>query len=122
RASDGGGRTHDGDDGDDRCAGLRPAWDPGCLHRPSRRGDPRRRRACPLAVRGPDCPGARALHPQLVRSGRVSKGKDKHKKKGAKAAKKLAQETATLHGISEIRRFFRTNETPIYFVSATAFN
>ena len=27
-----------------------------------------------------------------------------------------------LRGISEIRRFFRTNPTPIYFVSATAFN
>ena len=29
---------------------------------------------------------------------------------------------APLEGISEIRRFFRTNETPIWFVSATAFN
>ena len=28
----------------------------------------------------------------------------------------------TLHGISEIRAFFRTNETPVYFVSPTAFN
>jgi biotin carboxylase len=28
----------------------------------------------------------------------------------------------TLRGISEIRRFFRTNETPIWFVSATPFN
>jgi biotin carboxylase len=28
----------------------------------------------------------------------------------------------TLRSISEIRRFFRTNETPVYFVSATAFN
>jgi biotin carboxylase len=27
-----------------------------------------------------------------------------------------------LRGVSEIRRFFRTNETPVYFVSATAFN
>src|SRR4051794_8374864 len=31
-------------------------------------------------------------------------------------------ETATLRGISEIRAYFRTNETPIYFVSPTAFN
>ena len=31
-------------------------------------------------------------------------------------------ETATLRGISEIRAFFRTNQTPIYFVSPTAFN
>src|SRR4051812_11623080 len=31
-------------------------------------------------------------------------------------------ETATLRGISEIRAFFRTNETPVYFVSPTAFN
>ncbi len=30
--------------------------------------------------------------------------------------------TAPLRGISEIRRFFRTNETPIWFVSATPFN
>jgi biotin carboxylase len=28
----------------------------------------------------------------------------------------------TLRGISEIRAFFRTNQTPIYFVSPTAFN
>jgi biotin carboxylase len=28
----------------------------------------------------------------------------------------------TLRGIPEIRRFFRTNGTPVYFVSATAFN
>ena len=27
-----------------------------------------------------------------------------------------------LRGISEIRAFFRTNETPIYFISPTAFN
>jgi biotin carboxylase len=31
-------------------------------------------------------------------------------------------ETAMLRGISEIRAFFRTNQTPIYFVSPTAFN
>jgi biotin carboxylase len=29
---------------------------------------------------------------------------------------------AMLHGISEIRAFFRTNRTPVYFVSPTAFN
>jgi hypothetical protein len=28
----------------------------------------------------------------------------------------------TLHGISEIRGFFRNNRTPVYFVSPTAFN
>ncbi len=27
-----------------------------------------------------------------------------------------------LRGVAEIRRFFRTNQTPVYFVSATAFN
>src|SRR5207302_6785094 len=27
-----------------------------------------------------------------------------------------------LRGVSDIRSFFRTNETPVYFVSATAFN
>jgi biotin carboxylase len=30
--------------------------------------------------------------------------------------------TEPLRGIPEIRHFFRTNETPVYFVSATAFN
>src|SRR4051812_5715386 len=34
----------------------------------------------------------------------------------------MAESTRTLHGISEIRAFFRTNETPVYFVSPTAFN
>jgi biotin carboxylase len=29
---------------------------------------------------------------------------------------------AALHGISEIRAFFRTNQTPIHFISPTAFN
>ncbi len=34
----------------------------------------------------------------------------------------MAYEAKPLSGIAEIRRFFRTNETPIYFCSATAFN
>jgi biotin carboxylase len=34
----------------------------------------------------------------------------------------MGETTATLRGISEIRAFFRTNETPVYFVSPTAFN
>src|SRR5262245_53675969 len=34
----------------------------------------------------------------------------------------MAETTTTLRGISEIRGFFRTNRTPIYFVSPTAFN
>jgi biotin carboxylase len=34
----------------------------------------------------------------------------------------MAQPTAPLRGISEIRAFFRTNQTPVYFVSPTAFN
>jgi biotin carboxylase len=34
----------------------------------------------------------------------------------------MAEPTTTLHGISEIRAFFRTNQTPVYFVSPTAFN
>jgi len=33
-----------------------------------------------------------------------------------------ARTQGPLRGVPEIRRFFRTNETPIYFVSATAFN
>ena len=31
-------------------------------------------------------------------------------------------QTTTLKGIPEIRAHFRTNETPVYFVSPTAFN
>ena len=35
------------------------------------------------------------------------------------AQKKVAK---VLNGISDIRRFFYTNDTPIYFISATNFN
>src|SRR5881396_1191082 len=28
----------------------------------------------------------------------------------------------TLRGVSDLRAFFRTNETPVYFISPTAFN
>ncbi len=34
----------------------------------------------------------------------------------------MSHTSTPLRGISEIRRFFRTNRTPVYFVSATAFN
>ena len=34
----------------------------------------------------------------------------------------MAETRSTLRGISEIRGFFRTNRTPIYFISPTAFN
>jgi biotin carboxylase len=34
----------------------------------------------------------------------------------------MAESTMSLRGISEIRAFFRTNQTPVYFVSPTAFN
>ena len=34
----------------------------------------------------------------------------------------MSHTSTPLRGISEIRRFFRTNPTPVYFVSATAFN
>jgi hypothetical protein len=27
-----------------------------------------------------------------------------------------------LHGVSDLREFFRTNQTPVYFISPTAFN
>ena len=42
----------------------------------------------------------------------------------AAAAPRVASRSGTepLRGIAAIRHFFRTNETPIYFVSATAFN
>ncbi len=34
----------------------------------------------------------------------------------------MAENGATLRGISELRGFFRVNQTPIYFISPTAFN
>jgi biotin carboxylase len=34
----------------------------------------------------------------------------------------MAETSQTLRGISEIRAFFRTNQTPVYFISPTAFN
>jgi biotin carboxylase len=34
----------------------------------------------------------------------------------------MPEASTTLRGISEIRAFFRTNRTPVYFVSPTAFN
>jgi biotin carboxylase len=40
----------------------------------------------------------------------------------AAAVSEPAEPDHVLHGISEIRSYFRKNETPIYFVSATAFN
>jgi hypothetical protein len=40
----------------------------------------------------------------------------------AKARGKANSQMATLKGISDIRRFFYRNETPIYFISATNFN
>src|SRR3954451_18794419 len=42
---------------------------------------------------------------------------------GARAREdRCMAKVATLRGISEIRAFFRTNPTPVYFVSPTAFN
>jgi len=41
---------------------------------------------------------------------------------GAREDPVMAESTATLRGISEIRAFFRTNQTPTYFISPTAFN
>jgi biotin carboxylase len=42
--------------------------------------------------------------------------------KREKKARKHARHDGPLRGVSEIRRFFRANETPISFISATAFN
>lgn len=39
-----------------------------------------------------------------------------------KRSTRSGQSDETLHGLSDIRRFFRRNETPIYFISATNFN
>jgi len=51
----------------------------------------------------------------------MSKKSKKAGKREKKAGKRLRR-NGVLHDVSEIRRFFRTNETPISFVSATAFN
>ncbi len=34
----------------------------------------------------------------------------------------MAENATTLRGISELRGFFRTNQTPVYFISPIAFN
>ena len=34
----------------------------------------------------------------------------------------MAENAVALRGISELRGFFRTNQTPIYFISPTSFN
>ncbi len=52
----------------------------------------------------------------------MTKDSKKRGKKREAKSRKHAAGNGALHGISEIRRFFRTNETPISFVSATAFN
>ena len=52
----------------------------------------------------------------------LSREKAAEGKKSAASGPILAVTTAPLRGIAEIRHFFRTNQTPVYFVSATAFN
>ena len=48
----------------------------------------------------------------------------KMKARSAEPARKRAPKATApvLHGLSDIRRFFHRNETPIYFISATNFN
>ena len=41
---------------------------------------------------------------------------------GRRGSQEVGHTPDDARGVPEIRRFFRTNETPIYFVSATAFN
>src|SRR5262249_56742735 len=77
-----------------------------------------------VALGGPDCAGTGAVRSRLVWAG-VTKDSKKTARKAAKREKKArkhAGANGALRGISEIRRFFRTNETPVSFVSATAFN
>jgi biotin carboxylase len=50
----------------------------------------------------------------------MSKDKGAKKRKGKKAER--AAREAPLRGVSEIRSWFRTTPTPVWFVSATAFN
>src|SRR5207342_526937 len=65
--------------------------------------------------------GARRLRARLVRSDGLMSKKDKKKKNAIKRA--LAGNGAEpLRGVSEIRSWFRMTPTPVWFVSATAFN
>ena len=56
----------------------------------------------------------------MSKKDKAAKRQKKHK--GHKGHKGHAAANGSLRGISEIQRFFRTNGTPISFVSATAFN
>ena len=42
--------------------------------------------------------------------------------RGATVSRTNLRETTTLRGIFEIRSYFGTNQTPVYFVSPPAFN
>ena len=98
-----------------------------------RASDEKKRRKRRRAERQAAGPGSTKKQAQQVQAGKAKAGKAKPGKakpvKNAKAGKarrakegRAMAEPMTLKGMSEIRRFFRTNETPVWFVSATPFN
>src|SRR2546429_8819038 len=45
-----------------------------------------------------------------------------HKRRDQDREARMSGPPPKFHGVSDLREFFRTNQTPIYFVSPTAFN
>ena len=45
-----------------------------------------------------------------------------HKRRDQDREARMSGPPPRFHGVSDLREFFRTNQTPIYFVSPTAFN
>jgi biotin carboxylase len=92
-------------------------------------GKRKRRRETDEKKRGKRRRGEPAASAAAAKAAKAEK-KQKKQKRPAKLAGGVGRAQVeptgtgpvTLRGMSEIRRFFRTNETPIWFVSATAFN
>ena len=83
--------------------------------KPAKKAAPRRRAVPPVTVAG-DPLGPATTTP--VTGGEISIGTDAAFADPAPATDRRRP----IRGISEIRHFFRTNDTPIYFVGATPFN
>lgn len=82
--------------------------------------------ARPLAKKSNTRPATKKAAAKKVtasRSGRKPTGPTRKAAARKKAARRITKKAVSgLKGISDIRRFFYRNETPIYFISATNFN
>jgi hypothetical protein len=99
-----------------------------------REGDEKKRRKRRRAERDVAGPASTKKQTQQAKNSKSKPGKEMQageakpgkKAKAGKARRQVegraVAEQVTLRGMSEIRRFFRTNETPVWFVSATPFN